>query len=192
MQRAKKDHHKPVRVVVSGGFDPIHPGHVRMFNQAKRLGDELIVIINNDNWLRKKKGYAFLHEQERKEIIASFRAVDKVIISSHVKNPTDMSVTKELTKLKPDIFAQGGDRKPTHTPVPGSELEYCAKTGCKVVYNIGRGGKVQSSSWLTTNFLTHALQMDKCPCKSGKLFRECGMQNTKTHQVHLKKLLNGT
>ncbi len=192
MSTSTPPQHKKIRVVVSGGFDPIHPGHVRMFNEAKKLGDELIVIINNDNWLKKKKGYAFLTEQERKEIITSFRAVDKVVITGHTKNPQDMSVTKELRALKPDVFAQGGDRKPSQTPVPGSELEYCKQAGCKVVYNVGRGGKVQSSSWLTTSFLTHALQMNSCPCKSGKLFRECGMRNTKTHQLHLKKLLNGT
>lgn len=194
MTQAKQSNtrrHKPIRVVVSGGFDPIHPGHVRMFNEAKQLGDELVVIINNDNWLKQKKGYAFLTEQERKEIIASFRAVDRVVISHHKPNPTDMSVTAELRQLRPDIFAQGGDRKPNLTPVPGSELEYCKQAGCKVVYNVGRGGKVQSSSWLTTSFLTQALQMDQCPCKSGKLFRECGMKNTKIHQAHLRKLLNG-
>ena len=68
---------------MSGGFDPIHVGHVRMFQEAKKLGDELVVILNNDNWLKKKKGYAFMPEEERKEVIEGLRPVDRVIISGH-------------------------------------------------------------------------------------------------------------
>ena len=64
---------KPVVVAVSGGFDPIHIGHVRMFERAKALGDELVVILNNDNWLKKKKGFAFMPEKERKEVIEALR-----------------------------------------------------------------------------------------------------------------------
>ena len=56
-------------VAVSGGWDPVHIGHVRLFNEAKKLGDELVVILNNDNWLRKKKGFVFMPQAERKEIL---------------------------------------------------------------------------------------------------------------------------
>lgn len=181
---------KPIRVVVSGGFDPIHIGHVRMFNEAKKLGDELVVIINNDYWLKKKKGFAFMPEKQRKEIIEGFRAVDKVILTSHKPNPSDMSVTAELKKLKPDIFAQGGDRKPSQLPAPGSELEYCAQSGCKMVYNIGKGGKVQSSTWLSTNFINDVLERNFCPCGSKKPFVQCGLKRTKEHQKNLQKMLN--
>ena len=66
MRQNKK---KKVVVAVSGGFDPIHVGHVRMFKEAKALGDELVVILNNDHWLRKKKGYVFMNQSERKELI---------------------------------------------------------------------------------------------------------------------------
>lgn len=137
-------HKKPKIVAVSGGFDPVHIGHVRMFIAAKKLGDKLIVILNNDNWLKKKKGYVFMHEKERKEIIGAFKVVDKVVISKHPKNPKDTSVCKELVKIKPNIFANGGDRKLDNIP----EAQVCKKIKCKMVFNVGKGGKVQSSSWL--------------------------------------------
>jgi len=131
-------------VAVSGGFDPVHIGHVRMFAAAKKLGGKLIVILNNDNWLKKKKGYVFMHEKERKEIISAFSMVDRVVITQHPKNPQDMSVCTELKKIKPDIFANGGDRKLDNVP----EVAVCKKINCQMIFNVGRGGKVQSSSWL--------------------------------------------
>src|SRR5580698_524260 len=104
----KKANHKKVVVAVSGGFDPIHIGHVRMFEHARALGDELVVILNNDNWLKKKKGFAFMPEKERKEVIEALRVVDRVFITKHVANTNDMSISRELQILKPDIFANGG------------------------------------------------------------------------------------
>ncbi len=181
---------KSLVVVASGGFDPIHIGHVRMFNEAKKLGNKLVVIINNDNWLKKKKGFVFMPEKQRKEIIEGFRAVDEVKLSSHKKNPLDMSVTNDLKKIKPDIFVQGGDRNPSKLPVPGSELAYCEETGCKVVYNVGRGGKVQSSTWLSTNFINDVLERNFCPCGSKKSFVKCGLKRTREHQKNLQKMLN--
>src|SRR5579872_7195804 len=96
---------KPVVVAVSGGFDPIHIGHVRMFERAKAMGDKLVVILNNDNWLRAKKQYIFMPEHERAEVIRALRAVDEVVLTKHEANPTDMSVSHELRELAPDIFA---------------------------------------------------------------------------------------
>lgn len=142
-------------VAVSGGFDPVHVGHVRMFEEAKKLGDELIVILNNDNWLRKKKRHVFMPEVERKEIIEALRCVDRVILTDHGVDPEDMSVCSELKKLRPNIFAQGGDRHEKN--VPGCEVEVCESIGCKMVTNVGRGGKVQSSSWLLTNYLKNKI-----------------------------------
>jgi D-beta-D-heptose 7-phosphate kinase/D-beta-D-heptose 1-phosphate adenosyltransferase len=135
---------KPIIVTVSGGFDPVHIGHVRMFQAAKKLGDKLIVILNNDNWLIKKKGYAFMPELERKEVIEAFRSVDKVVLTKHPKNPQDMSVCEALLEIKPDIFANGGDRKLDNIP----EVAVCQQINCRMVFNLGQGGKVQSSSWL--------------------------------------------
>src|SRR4051812_49628050 len=105
-------------VAVSGGFDPLHIGHVRLFKRARALGDKLVVILNNDNWLKDKKGFAFMPERERKEIIEAFPFVDKVVLTEHKPNDADRSVVRTLRKLKPSIFANGGDRKPEGDPVP--------------------------------------------------------------------------
>ena len=134
-------------VAVSGGFDPIHIGHVQLFQEAKKLGDELVVILNNDNWLMKKKNFVFMPQNERKKVIEALKGVDRVVLTEHSLNPEDMSVCRELLKLRPQIFANGGDR--THKNIP--EVPVCEKIGCKVVFNIG-GGKIQSSSWLLANF----------------------------------------
>lgn len=137
---------KRVVVAISGGFDPIHIGHVRMIQEAKALGDELVVILNNDNWLTDKKGCPFMSEAERKEIIEAIHGVDRVVITEHALGDSDRSVCRELRSIKPHIFANGGDRKPDGDPVP--EVSLCKELGVKLVYNVGAGGKVQSSSWL--------------------------------------------
>lgn len=135
-------------VAVSGGFDPVHVGHVELFKQAKKLGTRLVVILNNDNWLMAKKGYVFMPVQERFEIIKSIRYVDDVIISGHPKNPKDMSVSRELEQLRPDIFGNGGDRNEIDAANPQSSLyrdiETCQRLGIKMVFNLGK--KIQSSS----------------------------------------------
>lgn len=137
---------KKTIVAVSGGFDPLHIGHVRLFNAAKKLGHELVVILNNDNWLRSKKTYLFMPQRERKEIIEALRPVDRVVLSNHGPRPRDMSVAKEILALRPDIFANGGDRRPGN--LRPAESIACAKIGCREVFNVGRGGKIQSSSRL--------------------------------------------
>lgn len=146
---------KEVVVMVSGGFDPVHIGHVRLFNEANKLGDKLIVVINNDNWKRQKRKHVFMPEQERKEIIESFSSVDEVYISEHGESPEgpkEMSVSRELLKIKPNIFANGGDRNEEDANNPNSSLFYdietCKKLGIKMVFSVGHGGKIQSSSWL--------------------------------------------
>ena len=135
---------KEIIVAVSGGMDPLHVGHVRLFVEAKKLGDELVVILNNDNWLRKKKGYVFMPERERKEVIEALASVDRVVLTAHKRITQDMSVCAELEKIKPDIFANGGDRTKKNIP----EIAVCKKIGCKMIFGVGSGGKVQSSSWL--------------------------------------------
>ncbi len=132
-----------MKVAISGGFDPLTIGHIRLFKEAKKLGDELIVILNNDNWLRAKKQIIFMPEKERKEIIEAIGIVDKVVLTSHTKDPEDMSVSKELKKLGIDLFANGGDR--TKKNVPEEEI-------CKMVFGVG-GGKIQSSSWLLDKYI---------------------------------------
>ncbi len=143
-KKAVKKGTKKVVVAVSGGFDPIHIGHVRMFEHARALGDELVVLLNNDNWLKKKKGFAFMPEKERKEVIEALWTVDRVVITRHKPNDKDVSVSRELRMVKPDIFANGGDRKLDNIP----EVAVCDAIGCTMVFNVGKGGKIQSSSWL--------------------------------------------
>lgn len=150
---------KKIIVAVSGGFDPVHIGHVRMFNEAKALGDQLVVILNNDNWLLQKKGFVFMPQEERKEIIEAFRSVDRVIFTRHPKNSQNMSVCKELESLRPDIFANGGDRSKKNADNKSSSLNpeqiLCQKLGIKMAFNVGRGGKIQSSSELVKKFLNN-------------------------------------
>src|SRR6185436_19610348 len=117
-------------VAVSGGFDPLHIGHVRMFAAARKLGDKLVVILNNDNWLKDKKGFAFMPEKERAELILSYPFVDKVVLTRHVKNDPDRSVVHMLRKVRPHIFAIGGDRKPDGDPIP--EVVACEELGIRV------------------------------------------------------------
>lgn len=142
---------KPIVVAVSGGFDPLHFGHVRLIQAARKLGDKLIIILNNDHWLKRKKTHIFMHQRERREILESIEGVDEVVLTHHPQNPRDMSVNKEILKLKPDLFANGGDRK---TEKDILETETCRKVGCKLIFNVGRGGKIQSSSRLLFGYVS--------------------------------------
>lgn len=152
-------------VTVSGGFDPIHVGHVRMFQEAAALGDELIVILNNDNWLMKKKGSVFMPQDQRKEIIEAIAGVARVIITKHEPDCTDMSVCEALREIKPDVFANGGDRFADNIP----EAVLAREFGIKCVFNIGQGGKVQSSSWLAAK----DRETRDCFCGSRSRYMEC-------------------
>ena len=141
-------------MAVSGGFDPVHIGHIRMFEEAKAFGDELVVILNNDNWLKQKKGFVFMSQEQRREILSSIRHIDKVVFTKHGPHPKDMSVCAELKRLKPDIFANGGDRS-AKNKLPGAEVAVCKEINCKMVFDVGRGGKVQSSTQLVKRFLNN-------------------------------------
>jgi cytidyltransferase-like protein len=131
-----------ITVAISGGFDPIHVGHVQLMEKAKSLGDKLVVILNNDHWLQRKKGFVFMTEQERAEICRAIKFVDEVIITNHLKNPKDMSVCAELELLHPHIFANGGDRKADNIP----EYQLCNRLDIEMIFNLG--DKIQSSSEL--------------------------------------------
>lgn len=143
------DKKKKIIVAVSGGFDPLHIGHIRLFKEARSFGDKLVVILNNDNWLKKKKGFVFMPQNQRKEIIKSLECVNKVILTEHNSSTKDMSANTELKKLKPNIFANGGDRTKNNIP----EVVVCKEINCKMIFNIGKGGKIDSSSWLLERFL---------------------------------------
>jgi len=126
-------------IMVSGGFDPIHKGHIRMIQEAARKGD-VIVIINSDEWLMRKKGFVFMPFEERVEIIKSIKGVT----SSLGIDDTDNTVCEALRKYRPHYFANGGDRTNTNTP----EMAVCEELGIEMLWEVG-GGKVQSSSTLT-------------------------------------------
>ena len=128
-------------VAISGGFDPIHIGHIRMIKGASELGS-LTVIVNSDDWLNRKKGYAFMSEQERVEVISAIEGVDNVVIASD----KDDTVCETLRDIKPDIFANGGDRNNKNTP----EKDLCKELGIKMTWGVG-GKKIQSSSELVSN-----------------------------------------
>ncbi len=100
--------------------------------------------MNNDNWLKYKKGYVFMPENERKEILEALVGVDEVFVSEHAPNTSDISICEALKKIRPHIFAKGGDRNTGNIP----EVAVCAEINCQIVNNVGAGGKVQSSSWL--------------------------------------------
>lgn len=150
-KNTRKLNRKKKVVAVSGGFDPLHIGHVRMMKKARSLGDELVVILNNDNWLKDKKGFAFMPEKERAELIIEYPFVDRVIITHHAPDEyhTDKSVVRELRRLKPTIFANGGDRFADNIP----EAVVCRELGIQMIFNVGMGGKIQSSSDLVRTVL---------------------------------------
>lgn len=127
---------EPKIICVSGGFDPLHVGHLAMFEDAARHG-ALTVIINSDAWLMRKKGFVFMPWEQRAAIIGALRCVSAV----DAVDDTDGSVCEALRRLKPDFFANGGDRKQDNTP----EVTLCQSLGIGLLWNIG-GGKVESSS----------------------------------------------
>lgn len=130
---------KIVKVAVSGYFDPIHIGHLEYLKMAKDLGDYLIVIVNNDYQSNLKKGKSFMNELDRVKIVKALKLVDEVFLSID----KDKTVCKSLEKLKPDIFANGGDRSTEEIP----EAEVCVNFNIKMID--GLGDKIRSSSELT-------------------------------------------
>jgi D-beta-D-heptose 7-phosphate kinase/D-beta-D-heptose 1-phosphate adenosyltransferase len=135
-------------VATSGGFDPLHVGHLKCIQGSALLkGPDglLAVIVNDDGFLMRKKGYVFMPIEERLELIAGLRGVDVVV-------PWDdgsQFVTEAIKIMKPTIFAKGGDRS-TAENVP--EYGECVKIGCSVVFGIGGAEKIQSSSDLVRKY----------------------------------------
>jgi D-beta-D-heptose 7-phosphate kinase/D-beta-D-heptose 1-phosphate adenosyltransferase len=123
-------------IAISGGFDPVHVGHVQMIEEAAMLGD-VMVIVNSDDWLVRKKGYIFMPWAEKAYIMGQFKGVVKVVSV----DDSDGSVCEALRTHRPDAFANGGDRKHTNTP----EMDVCEELGIELLWNIG-GEKIQSSS----------------------------------------------
>ena len=127
------------KVCISGYFDPLHVGHIEYINKAKKLGDYLVVIVNNNLQCELKKGKFFMDENDRLEIVKNLKSVDEVFLSID----SDKTVCKSLEKLKPSIFANGGDRKNYEIP----ESKVCDMYSIEIIDGLGE--KIRSSSDLT-------------------------------------------
>ena len=127
------------KVAISGYFDPIHVGHLEYISLSKKLGDYLIVIINNNHQCTLKKGKHFMDENDRAKILEAIVGVDEVFISID----QDRTVCKSLEKIRPDIFTTGGDRHNKEIP----EAIVCKKYGIELLDGLGK--KIRSSSDLT-------------------------------------------
>lgn len=125
-------------VAVSGGYDPLHIGHLRQIQHAASLGDALVVFLNSDAWLDRKKGYHCMSWDARREILQGLKWVSAVLPVVDA----DGTVASAIRLYRPQIFAKGGDRT---LPVK-SEWQACRAVGCHMLFGIGN--KVESSSSL--------------------------------------------
>lgn len=132
-------------VATSGGFDPIHPGHISCIIESAALGDALVVIVNGDSFLTEKKGKPFQDCGTRCLIVSGIRGVDYVV---PFDAPGDPTVSEALAVIRPDVFTKGGDRVDA-TTIP--EWEVCRAIGAKVVTGVGVD-KEWSSSWFLENW----------------------------------------
>jgi cytidyltransferase-like protein len=130
-------------IVTSGGFDPIHSGHVKLMNSAKAYGDYLIVGVNSDSWLGRKKGRAFMPFNERAAVVANLKAVDEVM-SFNDADGSACDLLEKVKQLYPDYyvtFANGGDRTSVNIP----EMKVL---GVDFIFGVGGEDKANSSSWI--------------------------------------------
>ena len=132
-------------IALSGGFDPVHVGHLRMIKVATKIG-RVVIILNSDDWLMRKKGYVFMTFEERKELLEAFDDVKGVV----EVNDIDNSVCEALDRIRPHYFGNGGDRKSDNVP----EVNLCTKLGISLAWNLG-GDKIQSSSDLVNSMVEH-------------------------------------
>ena len=130
-------------VLVTGGFDPIHSGHIAYFNAARELGDMLIVGVNSDDWLIRKKSKPFMPWEERATIVAALHTVDRVI-NFNDDNGTAIDAIRKVKEIYPNhqiIFANGGDRTKDNIPeMVFDDVEF--------VFGVGGEDKANSSSWI--------------------------------------------
>ena len=170
-------------VVVSGYWDPPHVGHLRLFQAAKKLGDILIVIINNDEQQRMKGSIPFMPLIDRIELLHGLKAVD--IVMESVDN--DTTVCRTLEAIRPDVFANGGDRNEENVP----EDAICAKLGIKMLYGVG-GGKIRSSSELIKNVREKTVGMDWGTCRTRNIWRpKCTGSKSTRNGARLSKSGDG-
>ena len=135
----------PNIILISGGFDPIHSGHIKLINDASKYGD-VIVLLNSDEWLRNKKGKEFLSFDERKIIMKNIKGVIDVIEFEDSDKTCIDGIKKVKSLYKNNIikFANGGDRNNENT----AEKEFCDKNDVETLFGIGGNDKSNSSSWI--------------------------------------------
>lgn len=129
-------------VCTSGGFDPLHPGHASCIIESKKYGDTLVVVVNGDSFLQRKKGKAFMDLQTRCHVVSCIRNVDYVI-PFEIEN--DQTVSEALRRIRPHIFTKGGDRV-DYTNIP--EWQVCQDLGIELVSQVGRPKLWSSSDFL--------------------------------------------
>ena len=136
-------------IILSGGFDPIHKGHVRMFKEAS-LNGMVVAGLNSDQWLIRKKGKFFMPFIERKEILESIRYID-LVKSFDDSDDTACSLINKINNEYSEnyniFFGNGGDRTNQTTP----EIKFCNDNNIDLIWGLG-GGKIQSSSELLKNW----------------------------------------
>ena len=146
-------------VLVTGGFDPLHSGHIAYFNAARELGDWLVVGVNSDAWLSRKKGRAFMPWKERAAIIEALKCVDQVIEFDDSNDSATEAIKYVLDFWKSGekiIFANGGDRS------EGNILEMLSVSDPRLSFKFGIGGenKANSSSWILDEWKTQKTERD--------------------------------
>ena len=132
-------------VIVSGGFDPIHSGHIEHFKEAKKLGDILIVGLNSDEWLTRKKGKPFMPIEERLAVIRELRMVDSAVAFNDDNNSSIDLIKKALVLFDDVLFANGGDR--TQDNIPEID-EFDKDPRVQFAFGVGGSHKQNSSSWI--------------------------------------------
>jgi len=138
--------------LVSGGFDPVHVGHLRMFQDAKKIADNVVLLLNNDEWLTRKKGKPFMTQNQRKEILEEFKSISRVIIQK-TSEPSSSQAIEEFVSNNPNkniCYCNGGDRSNVNNI---REEDICLKLGVDMQFGIGGEKKIESSSNLTKNYL---------------------------------------
>ena len=135
-------------VVITGGFDPLHSGHISYINAARKLGNTLVIGVNSDEWLVRKKGRSFMPFEDRISIIQSLQGVDYAIPFNDKDNSAKDAILWARKVFPKDkiIFANGGDRTNKNTP----EMAVCDELGITMLWEVG-GGKIQSSSEMVAN-----------------------------------------
>lgn len=161
-------------VMIAGGFDPLHVGHLDHIYKACSLGDRKIVVVQSDRNLIAKKGYVFMPETERMQILEALLITGNFEVVLNTSE--DGTACNELERFRPSIYAKGGDRTPE--TLPPSEIETCKRLGIEIRYGVG--DLLGSSSALGRNVALALMDKAGCPatCEHGRKIRMSAHLNT--------------